>query len=259
MKEIYFFDMDNTLLPTGHNQAIKPNTIESIKKLIADGHDVVVATGKSYDMCKDELNKLGVSYSITSNGQVLMKDGQIINEKCFSKTDVEMLLDFAIKNQLVFGVQAKDGYYYLGEHQEDLIDTIFSTLSVEYPKEVKAIDTSVNVYQIWLLGEIDNLDYIPGFNYFKWHEFGLDVLPLNVNKVEGIKMYLEHKNYDNYKTYAFGDGSNDIAMLKFVDVGVAMGNASNEVKAIANAVCGSVFEDGISTYLEKREENASIN
>lgn len=50
---------------------------------------------------------------------------------------------------------------------------------------------------------------------------------------------------------AFGDGGNDIEMLKTVAHGVAMGNATDDVKEIADDICGSVQDDGIFTYCKK--------
>ena len=62
-------------------------------------------------------------------------------------------------------------------------------------------------------------------------------------------------NYFNFtedEAIAFGDGGNDICMLQAVGTGVAMGNAADNVKAVADEVCGSVDEDGVYYYLKEK-------
>ena len=52
-------------------------------------------------------------------------------------------------------------------------------------------------------------------------------------------------------TVAFGDGHNDIAMLRWAALGVAMGNAADDVRAAADEVTGSIAEDGVATVLDR--------
>lgn len=64
---------------------------------------------------------------------------------------------------------------------------------------------------------------------------------------------LKHYGIDKSQAMAFGDGNNDIEMLKAVGNGIAMANASDDLKAVADEICGDVSEDGIYHYcLEKR-------
>ena len=69
----------------------------------------------------------------------------------------------------------------------------------------------------------------------------------------GIEKMLKHYGIDKSQAMAFGDGNNDIEMLKAVGNGIAMANASDDLKAVADEICGDVSEDGIYHYcLEKR-------
>ena len=69
--------------------------------------------------------------------------------------------------------------------------------------------------------------------------------------MSGIKEYLKKNNIKKSETMAFGDGENDIDMLEFVQIGIAMGNASDNVKKYADFVTDSVDEDGIEKALEE--------
>jgi len=69
------------------------------------------------------------------------------------------------------------------------------------------------------------------------------------NKATGIDEICKYYGIDISETMAFGDGGNDIAMLKHAGVGVAMGNASDEVKGYADMITDSVDDDGIAKIL----------
>ena len=65
-----------------------------------------------------------------------------------------------------------------------------------------------------------------------------------------LQHILSHYKFSKEKAIAFGDGENDIDMLQSVGKGIAMGNASEKVKAIATDICKSVEDDGIYHYLK---------
>ena len=81
-----------------------------------------------------------------------------------------------------------------------------------------------------------------------WWNRAVDIIPTDGGKGRGIEKMLEYYHFDKSQAMAFGDGNNDIEMLKSVGHGVAMANASDELKAIADDVCGDVAEDGIYYY-----------
>ena len=64
-------------------------------------------------------------------------------------------------------------------------------------------------------------------------------------KATGIQKVLDHYHLDQDDTYAFGDGENDLEMIEFCRVGVAMGNACDLLKVKANIICKSVVDDGL--------------
>ena len=77
----------------------------------------------------------------------------------------------------------------------------------------------------------------------------MDVIPKGVDKAKGIAAVAAHFGFGMDECMAFGDGGNDIEMLKYAGTGIAMGNASDNVKASADHVTGSVDEDGIGMAL----------
>ena len=83
----------------------------------------------------------------------------------------------------------------------------------------------------------------------RWHPLFTDIVNKNNNKSEGVIKTLDHHGFGHDTSMAFGDGGNDISMLKTAAIGVAMGNANDEVKDAADYITTSVDEDGIQNAL----------
>ena len=84
-----------------------------------------------------------------------------------------------------------------------------------------------------------------------WWDRAADIIPATGSKGVAIEKVLDYYQIPVSEAIAFGDGGNDIEMLKTVGHGVAMGNATEDVKEIADDICGSVQDDGIFTYCKK--------
>ncbi len=78
-----------------------------------------------------------------------------------------------------------------------------------------------------------------------------EVSIFGIHKASAIEKVIEHLGLEKEHTYAYGDGSNDIEMLEFVQYGVAMGNAKEEVKRAANDITDRHDEDGIYNSFKK--------
>ena len=89
--------------------------------------------------------------------------------------------------------------------------------------------------------------YWLGLTTPKW----LELMPLGITKGSGLQALTELLHIPMANVMAFGDGENDIEMLQAVGCGVAMGNASDDVKAVATDICPRVDEEGITQYCRK--------
>ena len=83
----------------------------------------------------------------------------------------------------------------------------------------------------------------------RWHPEFIDVIAAGGGKDKGVDAILDRFGITPEECMAFGDGENDLSMLRHVGIGVAMGSASDRVKAQADYVTGSVDEDGILSAL----------
>ena len=78
----------------------------------------------------------------------------------------------------------------------------------------------------------------------------MPTLPQKEIPSKGIDEIIRHFGIRLEETMAFGDGGNDVSMLRHAAIGVAMGNAVDEVKEHANYITTSVDEDGIANALK---------
>lgn len=86
---------------------------------------------------------------------------------------------------------------------------------------------------------------------YKSAPYFLEIMPFGVTKGSMLPMLLEKLGFTNEEMIAFGDNYNDITMIGYAGLGVAMGNAEEDVKKIANYVCESNDDDGVAKTLEK--------
>ena len=77
----------------------------------------------------------------------------------------------------------------------------------------------------------------------------LDIAPDGVNKATGLEIVRERLGIPREHVLAIGDGRNDIDMLQWAGVGIAMGQAPEEVIAVSDRVTGADVEDGVATAL----------
>jgi hydroxymethylpyrimidine pyrophosphatase-like HAD family hydrolase len=80
-----------------------------------------------------------------------------------------------------------------------------------------------------------------------WDRAG-DIIPSDSGKGTGIRKILEHYRLTPEEAMAFGDGNNDVEMLQAVGTGIAMGNATQQLKAVADGICDPVSRDGVYHY-----------
>ena len=92
--------------------------------------------------------------------------------------------------------------------------------------------------------------FFPGLEAMRWHPDFVDVIAPGGGKDQGMDAILAHFGIPLEATMAFGDGENDLPMLRHAHIGVAMGNAGSYVKSQADYVTGTVDEDGILAALE---------
>lgn len=260
MKKAIFFDIDGTLLDCfGGISNITPKVRQSIHNLQADGNYVFIATGRPYAFLSQSILDFGFDGFILANGaQVIIKDNTIYKDpidKEFIKnavTEFEKLnIQYILQGELYSYMKDTckefyDFYDSIGISRKFLKSDYHIEHVDTYKIEMLCLDeTSVN----FCLSLIENN---PEFDHFhSIAEKSFELYSKKNTKATGILTALKHLNIPVENSYAFGDGKNDIEMLSTVGCGIAMGNASDEVKKYAKEVTDTVHNDGVAVGIEK--------
>ncbi len=248
-----FFDVDGTLISFKTNK-IPESTQEAIKKLREKGIKVIVATGRSINSL-DHIKHIDFDGFITFNGGYCMTtDGNIMFKKAINPEDIKNLINYSEKSPLSFSLMYENKVEINDVNPE--VVGMYAHLNLPVPPLHDKDNVDVeNVLQANIfLGPDEEKVFMekvmPNSVASRWTPLFADVNPGGITKQNGIEYFCKHFGIDFAETMAFGDGGNDISMLKFVKIGVAMGNANENVKEISDYVTEEVDNHGIELALK---------
>lgn len=252
-KKLVVFDIDGTL----HNDQYKilPSTIEAITQLKKSGHKVMCATGRSYPLAVDVLKEAGLKDAILSNGAVAFLNEELVYSNPLDRDDMSRVIETCDKADV-------DVLYY------SLMDTrlrqekpktetkiAMESFGASVPKSEKEFYKDKDIYQIVAIFDEKKMPLFaqkfPALKFARWHEYGVDILSEHVSKAETLKHVSNSLGIPQTDIVAFGDGRNDMEMIEYAGMGVAMGNAREELKVISNLVTDTNNKDGIYKALVK--------
>ena len=171
------------------------------------------------------------------------------NEKvdAFKKSDIEMMIN-CLSNSTIISTLYKP---VIGMLESNQGNEIIKRYNFDFEKlmDKKVYQMMVGCYKEEYADILRDVD---GARITAWWTRAADITPANGNKGVGVRKILDYYHLDKENAIAFGDGTNDIEMLEAVGTGVAMGNATDDVKTVADAICGHVAEDGIYHYCKEQ-------
>ncbi len=252
MKTYAFFDIDGTLLPEGDRQ-IPSQTIELFDKLRENGIETFICTGRCYHQAKEHIDSTGCESYVVSNGQEANLKGKEVYSYNLSEEEVDYVKEKIESYNLFWGYETRDNVYIqkapgAEKAVHEVKEAGFLGVSLgEY-------DSSMKLKQIWVFGNPEEIvkleqDIVDRFKYYRWTDDSMEIIPLEESKAKGVRKIIEAAG-EEVKTYAFGDGLNDMELLEVVDVGVAMGNAKEELKVVADYVTDDINKEGLKKALE---------
>ncbi len=248
--KIIFFDIDGTLIDMQTKQ-ISAKTIEALQRLKAKGIKLCIATGRS-PISLPKFDGVDFDAYLTFNGSYCYDQSGTIFSNPICADDVQRIIQNAAAIGRTVSVATKNRLAANG-NDEDLAEYYsFAHLKLTVAENFESVCRE-EVYQIMLgCREADYpaiLDGVSGAKITAWWDRAVDIIPANGGKGRGVRKILDYYHLERGEAMAFGDGNNDIEMLEAVGNGVAMENASSQLKAIANDICGHVAQDGIFHYL----------
>ena len=255
-------DLDGTL--TNHEKVVTPKTREALLKAASEGAVIILASGRpTYGIepvaeCL-ELNQRG-GYILSYNG------GNIVNAKTGEKLFSQFLPDEVIPE--LYAYAKEHGHALLGYAGSEIItempddqyvkeesrinkmnirkvDNLFESLEPHPTKLLMTGDPT-----LMLKAEEELVEKLgERMDIFRSAPFFLELVPKGIDKAKSLTRLLTKINLTPADLIAFGDGYNDLSMLKLAGMGVAMENAAPEVRAEADYVTLSNEEDGVAAAL----------
>lgn len=250
MIKAIFFDVDGTLV-SHRIGAIPPSSRRALEKLREKGIRRVIATGRHMlELSMLHVSDLDFDAYITLNGQLCLDgEGNILFENPILGESREALLRLFREKTIPLALVERDRMYI--NYVNEKVERAQQAVSSPVPAVWEYSGGNIYLAMVYVGREEDGLmsTLLPGCTATRWSDYGLDVIASSGGKAQGIRQYLHAAGIRPEETMAFGDGDNDVEMLRLVKTGVAMGNAVPALKEAADYVTACVDEDGVEKAL----------
>ena len=263
-EKVLVLDIDGTL--TNSRKEISPATKEGIISTLKRGHKVILASGRPTQGMRRYEKELELEeyegYLLSFNGGRIIecRSGEIVFQRTLPPTVIPGLYNFAKKKGC--GIITYLGDHIISAFEPDEYVNLESRIN---GMEVKVIENFVeyvdfDVNKCLLTAPIEKAPelekelqekYGDMLSIYRSEPFFIEVMPKNVDKAKSLDRMLETFGLRKENVICCGDGFNDITMIKFAGLGVAMGNAQPEVKEAADYITGTNDEDGLVPVIDK--------
>lgn len=251
-------DVDGTLVD--HDGHMSVPVREAAQDVVAAGHHVTIATGRSLNATLPIIEHIGIEngYAVCSNGGVTLRldsslgDGyEIIHKATFDPGPVLRALRRRLPTAK-YALEDADGNFLSTERFQDASFGV-EAIGVDFQTMLEATAVRVVVFSAENTPEDFNAAIhhigLSGVTYSVGWTAWLDIAAEGVTKASALEHLRGRLSIETHRTVAVGDGRNDIEMLTWAARGVAMGQAPEEVIAAADEVTHSVFDDGAAHVL----------
>ena len=255
MYKLAVFDIDGTLV-YDHNR-YHPTTLKALQALHRNKILTFIATGRPLDMVRDLNEALSFQFDgyVALNGQhIYDQQGTIALTPLDPTHIIDGLAFLKAHNIGTFIVDDENTYVnFVNDDQDEEfleIASRYQLYDINRLQEHPILQIMVHIHADQPALEKEFLSLMPECKSARWNQYSTDIIPRTGGKNAGIDTLLAYHQIDLSETMAFGDGQNDIDMLKHVKIGVAMENADSYVKKQADHITGHVEEGGILKALK---------
>lgn len=264
MYKLLALDMDGTLL--NKSGEISEVNKAAIKKALEAGVKVVLCSGRNINGLEKFIAELSLNredqYTITCNGGAIYNclNKNIISSIMIKGKDVHNIYELSKLLGVKMQVYSLDECISMEENEYTQFEREHIGTTVRIIEDYKNIGVEEELMKALLLEKAEILDekiknipeeYKKKYNLVKSLPQTLEVMPKNCNKAIGIKNLIEVLGIKKEEVIAVGDERNDLEMVEFAGLGVAMGNGHAEIKEIANYITLSNDENGVAKVIEE--------
>lgn len=263
MYKLIAVDMDGTLL--NENKEITNRCRQAVADLKRKGKKLVLATGRPLNGVMRYLEKLNLfdenDYVITYNGALVQstKTKHVIFHKPLSRSAYLELYELSL--QLGVNIHALTDQIVLTPKKSRYteLESEINQIPIQVGP-VNEVDASTLIVKVMFVDEADRLDaaysQLPEwvkekYTILRSAPYFLEFLDKSVNKGVGVSAVARQLGLKREEIICVGDAGNDLDMIQYAGLGVAMGNAFDEIKSAADYVTHSNEEDGVAHVIEE--------
>lgn len=262
--KIVFSDIDGTLL--NKERQLSSVTISEIKKLKNKVPFILISARMPAAMRhlqkELEIEELPI---ISYNGGLILIDDKVVSTTEISVDIIESLTNWNTNLKCHLSLYHNDEWYVpsmdFWAKREENNTKITPEIRDSIEVVTKWKQENKGAHKIMAMGEEDQIDQIVEFlskehpnelHLYRSKNTYLEISPKSISKLTAINFLLNaHFNFPLEESIAFGDNYNDVEMLNHIGYGVAVGNAREEAKKVANYITDSSIEDGVAKSLKK--------
>lgn len=264
MRRVLALDLDGTL--TTSDKRVTTRTKEVLRRMQALGHIVVLASGRPVHGAMPVAEELNLQksggYLISYNGAVILdcRTGEYLHRETLPEELVREVFELADelgmgmmfyqRRGIVAGIRYNEHMEYASKinhleiiHSENPLELMMEPVS-------KCLGT-VSEEMAPQVTEVFREKFGDRATVIRSEPFFVEVLPRGADKAQGLAVLLEKLGISRENVIACGDGFNDISMVRYAGLGVAMANAQEPVKEAADIVTLSNDEDGVARVVEE--------
>ena len=266
MIKLIAIDMDGTLLNS------KKELLEETKQYFKNFHNkntetlLVLCTGRPETGIRPYLKDLGYleenHYIISQNGASIYESqtGKRVMDAFVDSTAIQKWIELGKKHGISVMGAGVDYYYSFDEDPTEWMEFDVKLVSGKLKRIPTKESLNIDFYKILLMGDEEQLNEFETIIPKEWRnefyvvrsqKYLVEVLKKGVNKAFGLEKLAAALNIKPSEIAAIGDAANDIEMLEYAGLAIAMGNASEEVKAIADIVTDTNENNGVIKAIDK--------
>lgn len=262
-------DLDGTTI--NNDGIISRRNREALQKAADRGVNIVIATGRPFcALPKDVFEMESVKYVLTSNGASItdIREGNTFYENCLSPLATEKSVELLRKHDYIIECFVKGVAYIDGPYYYQVKATGHSFRDVNYILNTRNPVDDIYKFMLANKGHLENINVnfedisekpamkekllkLPEATITSSFPHNLEIGGATTSKADALTQMGRLLGIDRSEMMAVGDSPNDMAMLKACGLAVAVGNALDEVKAVAEYVAPTNHEDGVAHAVEK--------
>lgn len=270
-RKLIFLDIDGTITMPGTLPTTE--TVNSIRSARKKGHLVFLCTGRGACFIDKAVAEIGFDGGIYhAGGRVLLQDKELVNQPLDTEK-TETLIQLLSEMEVSITLEALDGTY-TNKVKQNWREMDISKASSELLRQMEQMEKNTSkplseydgqpIYKVSFRAFSQEqkeqvTSVTPDWAKLVWFDSFLPGIPMmageisddKVTKATAMNVICDYLGASAEDCIAFGDSMNDAEILKAAGTGIAMGNASEEVKAIADLVCEGCTEDGIAKTLKR--------